>query len=213
VPFSGASAIAVCLFAAIGGFLFMNTLYLQDVRGLSPLDAGLYTLPMAGAMVVSSPLSGRLLGHFGSRPPLVAGGVAILAGALMLTGLTASTASAYLILAYVIFGIGSGLANPPITNTAVSGMPSSQAGVAAAIASTSRQVGMTLGVAVIGAIVGSGAAGALGNGFASATHAGWWIIAALGAAVLVLGLVTTTSWASDTARRTAALFPEPALAE
>ena len=48
VPFAGASAIAVCLFAAIGGFLFLNTLYLQDVRGLSPLHAGLYTAADGG---------------------------------------------------------------------------------------------------------------------------------------------------------------------
>jgi EmrB/QacA subfamily drug resistance transporter len=214
VPFSGASAIAVCVFAAIGGFLFMNTLYLQDVRGLSPFHAGLYTLPMAGVMVFASPLSGRLVGHFGSRPSLVAGGLAIMVSALMLTQLRASTAAAYLIVAYVIFGIGSGLVNPPITNTAVSGMPPAQAGVAAAIASTSRQVGMTLGVAVLGAVAGGGVAGALGAGFAEATHAGWWIIAVLGVIVTGLGLLTTTEWAHETARRTAVRLhddqpPEP----
>jgi hypothetical protein len=66
-------------------------------------------------------------------------------------------------------------------------MPREQAGVAAANASTSRQVGSALGVAVIGAAVsGSSAAG-----FAGASHAGWWIIVGLGAAVLTLGLVTT----------------------
>jgi len=152
IPVSGASAIAVCLFAAIGGFLLMNTLYLQDVRGLSPFHAGLYTLPMAGVMVVASPVSGRLVAHFGSRPSVVAGGLAVMVSALLLTQLEPSTSTAYLIVAYVIFGIGSGLVNPPITNTAVSGMPPAQAGVAAAIASTSRQVGMTLGVAVLGAV-------------------------------------------------------------
>lgn len=212
IPFSGASAIAVCLFAGIGGFLFMNTLYLQDVRGLSPFHAGLYTLPMAGVMVVASPLSGRLVAHFGSRPSLVVGGFAVMVSALLLTQLRASTAAAYLIVAYVIFGIGSGLVNPPITNTAVSGMPPAQAGVAAAIASTSRQVGMTLGVAVLGAVAGGGVAGALGKSFATATHPGWWIIAVLGAIVLVLGFLTTTQWAHETARRTAAgLGEDPAL--
>ncbi len=206
-PFSGASAIAVCVFAAIGGFLFLNTLYLQEVRALSPLHAGLYMLPMAGTMFVASPLSGAFVGRYGARPCLVAGGLAVLGGALMLTGLKASTATAFLLAAYVVFGLGSGLVNPPITNTAVSGMPPSQAGVAAAIASTSRQVGMTLGVAVVGALAGSGFAAAAGDhtsgGFAAATHAGWWTIAALGFAVAVLGLFTTTRWAHRTARRTA----------
>jgi hypothetical protein len=98
--------------------------------------------------------------------------------------------------------------NPPITNTAVSGMPAAQAGVAAAVASTSRQVGTTLGVAVVGAVAGGSLAGALGKGFAAATHASWWIIVALGFAVLVLGAVTTTRWADDTARATADRFRE-----
>jgi hypothetical protein len=98
--------------------------------------------------------------------------------------------------------------NPPITNTAVSGMPPAQAGVAAAVASTSRQVGMTLGVAVVGSVAGGSIAGGLGKGFAAATHSSWWIIAGLGFAVLVLGAVTTTRWANDTARATADRFRE-----
>jgi hypothetical protein len=111
----------------------------------------------------------------------------------------------------VIFGLGFGLVNPPITNTAVSGMPPSQAGVAAAVASTSRQVGQTLGVAIVGAAAGGAASGALGKGFAVATHPGWWIIVGLGVMVLVLGLLTTTRWAYDTARATAERFSEPPL--
>jgi EmrB/QacA subfamily drug resistance transporter len=202
-PFSGASAIAICMFAAMGGFLFLNTLYLQDVRRLSPLHAGLYTLPMAAMTFLSALVSGRLVGGRGTRTPLLLGGAAVLAGALMLTGLAPSTATTYLFLAYVVFGLGTGLVNPPITNTAIDGMPPAQAGVAAAVASTSRQVGMTLGVAVVGAVAGASVSGALGAGFATATHPGWWIIACLGAAVIVLGAVTTTPWARLTARRTA----------
>ena len=83
---------------------------------------------------------------------------------MILAQLTAHTAFGLLIVAYVLFGLGSGLINPPITNTAVSGMPPSQAGVAAAVASTGRQVGQTLGVAVLGALAGGGVAGAIGPG-------------------------------------------------
>jgi MFS family permease len=104
--------------------------------------------------------------------------------------------------------LGAGLINPPITNTAVSGMPASQAGVASAIASTSRQVGMTLGVAVIGAISGGTISGAIGPSFAAATHAGWWVCVGLGAVCLVVGLVTTAAWANETARQTAERFGE-----
>jgi predicted MFS family arabinose efflux permease len=196
-PFAGAGAIALCLSAALGGFLFMNTLYLQDVRGLSPLQAGLYMLPTATMMIVFAPVSGRLVGRFGARPSMLAGGVAVLAAGLMLTGLAPSTSVPFLLGAYAVFGFGFALVSPPIANTAVSGMPPAQAGVAAAVATTSRQVGITLGVAVFGAIV------AAGGGLAQATRPGWWIVAALGLAVAVLGYVTTTGWACETARRTA----------
>jgi EmrB/QacA subfamily drug resistance transporter len=202
-PFAGASAIAVFVSAALGGFLFMSTLYLQDVRGLSPLHAGLYMLPTATMMVVFAPLSGRLVGRFGARPSMVAGGVAVMASGLMLTGLAPETSVPFLLGAYAVFGFGFALVSPPIANTAVSGMPPAQAGVAAAVATTSRQVGITLGVAVLGAVAGSSLGGEIGRGFAHATRPGWWIVAALGLAVATLGYLTTTGWARDTARRTA----------
>jgi MFS family permease len=207
-PFSGASAIAVCAFASLAGFLFLTTLYLQGVRGLSPLHAGLYLLPTAGMTLVFSPLSGRIIGKRGGRLPLLVSGCALTFAALMLTRLTPTTPTAYLLLSFVLFGLGFGLVNPPITNTAVSGMPPSQAGVAAGIASTSRQVGATLGVAIVGAVAGGGLASVIGKGFAVATRPAWWILAALGAVILVLGFLTTSAWAQATAERTADRFRE-----
>ncbi len=208
-PFSGASAIAVAAFAAQGGFLFLNTLYLQDVRGLSPFHAGLYLLPMAVMTLICAPLSGRLVGRRGARLPMVLGGLALVAGAGMLTQLQAATAPAFLLTAYFLFGLGTGMVNPPITNTAVSGMPGSQAGVAASVASTSRQVGLTLGVAAIGTIAGSGLTGHIGPGFAVATHAAWWAVVGLGVVIVAIAVVTTTAWAEGTARRTAERFRDP----
>jgi MFS family permease len=201
IPFSGASAIAVCAFAALGGFLFLNTLYLQDVRGLSALTAGLYTLPIAAMTLLFAPLSGRLVGRRGPRMSLLVGGLGITLGAALLTGLGKSTPLASLFPAYFIFGIGFGMVNPPITNTAVSGMPQAQAGVAAAVASTSRQVGSTLGVAIVGAVAAAGV-GSVGPGFVQASHAGWRIITGCGLAVLVLGLISSSPWANASARRT-----------
>jgi len=206
VPFSGATVIAVCAFAALGGFLFLNTLYLQEVRGYSALHAGLYTLPMAAMTVLLAPLSGRIVAARGPRLPIVVAGIATTAAAMMLTRLSRDTSFGYLILAYVIFGVGSGLVNAPITNTAVSGMPRSQAGVAAGIASTSRQIGTALGVAVAGSAALSALHGPFRLGFAGASHVGWWIIAGCGAVVLLLGLVTSGRWARGTAERTADLL-------
>jgi EmrB/QacA subfamily drug resistance transporter len=216
IPFSGASAIAVLAFAGFNGFLFLNTLYLQEVRGLSPLVAGLYMLPTAAMLLIFSPLSGRLVGRRGSRRPTVVGAVGVIAGSAMLLGLTPSTPFAYLLGSYFLLGIGIGLINPPITNTAVSGMPGEQAGVAAAVASTSRVVGVTLGVAVIGAVSGGSFGTTIGRSFAAATHPGWAIVVGLGLAILILGFLSTGRWATATARRTAERFREgtrsPALA-
>ncbi|MBV9682894.1 MAG: MFS transporter, partial [Solirubrobacterales bacterium] len=195
-------------FAATGGFLFLNTLYLQGERHLSPFHAGLYLLPMAGMVLVFAPISGWLVSRRGARLSLVVAGAALTAASLMLTRLAPDTSTGYLLAAYFLFGLGAGLINPPITNTAVSGMPASQAGVASAIASTSRQVGMTLGVAVIGAISGGTISGALGPSFAAATHAGWWVCVGLGVVSLVVGILTTSAWANETARQTAERFRE-----
>jgi EmrB/QacA subfamily drug resistance transporter len=212
-PLSGATAIAVCAFAGLGSFLFLNTLYLQGVRRLSPFDAGLYTLPLALMTLVVAPVAGRITGNRGPRLPLTVAGCALIASPLLLTGLDPRTPVSLLFLSYLLFGIGFGFVNPPVTNTAVAGMPPAQAGVAAAVASTGRQVGQTLGVAVIGAVVGAGAGGRFGFGvrFTEATHAAWWIIAGLAVLVLGIGLLTTGSWARETARATAARFAiEPA---
>jgi MFS family permease len=203
VPFSGATVIAVSAFAALGGFLFLNTLYLQDVRGYSPLHAGLYMLPLAAMTVLLAPLSGRIVAVRGPRLPITAGGITTVAGGLMLTRVTADTSASWLIASYLVFGIGAGMVNPPITNTAVSGMPVSQAGVAAGIASTSRQVGTALGVAIAGSAVLSVLHGSLRVGFTDASRVGWWIITGCGVAILLVGLVSTGRWARATAQRTA----------
>ncbi len=210
-PFSGATVIAISGFGGVGAFLFLNTLYLQDSRGYSALESGLLTLPLALSMSLFGPLSGRLVSGRGARLPLAAGGAALAIGAGLMVDLTERTPLALLMLSYVIFGAGFGLLNPPITNTAVSGMPVSQAGVAAAVASTSRQVGQSLGIAVVGSVVTSAVHGPLRVGFASASHPGWLIIVGCGAAVLVLGFITTGRWARQTAASVAAEFStEPA---
>jgi EmrB/QacA subfamily drug resistance transporter len=218
VPFSGATVIAVSGFAGLAGFLFLNTLYLQEVRGLSALRAGLSLLPAALAIAVAGPLSGRLVGRRGPRVPLLLGGLGMAVGAALLSTFGARTPIGWLLLVYVPFGFGFGQINPPITNTAVSGMPTSQAGVAAAVASTSRQAGSSLGIAVIGSVATSiggahaSGAGALGPGFVHAARPGWWIIAGCGLVVAALGVLTTGTWAGRTAAAVAERFaaPEPA---
>jgi EmrB/QacA subfamily drug resistance transporter len=209
IPFSSSIALSVAAFASFGGFLFLNTLYLQDLRGLSPVEAGLTIVPIALMTVILSPISGRMVGRSGPRTPLVIAGIASFLACLMLVDIGPETPFAWLIAAYVVFGIGFGFVNAPITNAAVSGMPREQAGVAAALATTSRQFGQAIGVAIVGAIVSSSAGGSTEAGLSSATHPAWWTLTALGAVVLVLGLAATGSRANESARRTAVeLNPE-----
>jgi len=205
-PFSGATATAVTAMAALGGFLFLNTLYLQDVRGYSPLTSGLYLLPMALVLAVCATLSGRIVANRGTRIPMVLSGIFIIAAGLLMTRLTATTPLAYLFLAYVIFGAGNGFVNAAITNSAVSGMPREQAGVAAGCASASRQIGQSLGVAVMGSVLNGNLRGGLSTGFVAASRPGWWIVAVCGVLGLTLAIATTGAWAQRTAARTASLL-------
>ncbi|MGA4842044.1 MFS transporter [Streptomyces sp. G45] len=208
-PFSGATVIAISAFAALGGFLFLSTLYLQDVRGLDALHAGLWMLPMAAMTLVCAPLSGRLVGARGPRLSLLVAGVAMTASGVLFAAFEAETGSGTRLLAYLLFGLGFGMVNAPITNTAVAGMPRAQAGVAAAVASTSRQIGQTLGVAVIGSVLASGVTTSYAADFAAASRPAWWIITGCGAAVLTVGTLTSGPWARKTAARTAARLTPP----
>ena len=204
VPFSSATVVAVCAFAAFASFLFLSTLYLQEVRGLSALDAGLALLPAAVTATICAPISGRLVASRGARTPLVVAGVATTAVAVVIALVDATTPLWVLLVAYGVYGIGFGLVNPPITNTAVSGMPRSQAGVAAAVASTSRQIGSSLGVAVSGTIVATAA------GVAAGLSAAWWVVGGATLLIGVIGVLATTARARATTERVADLFAEEA---
>lgn len=183
----------------------MTTLYLQDVRGMSALTAGLCLLPVGVLIMVLSPLTGRLVGGRGPRLPLVVSGAALALGGGASTWLGPATPLPAVLAICLLFGIAQGTVNPPITNTAVSGMPVSMAGVAASRASAGRQTGTTLGVAIAGTILGSAVShGAMA--FTSAEHGVWWLVLGLGVGILALGLLSTGRWALASAKRAAALF-------
>ncbi|MFI9508124.1 MFS transporter [Nocardia sp. NPDC052566] len=192
-PFSAATVIAVCAFATFGAFLFTCSIYLQSVRGYSAVHTGMLYLAMAGAMLIFSPLSGRLVGKYGTRPSLLAAGAFMTIAAVLLTRLDASTPEWALIVTFAIFGIGFGMVNAPITTAAVSGMPLDRAGAAAAVASTSRQAGTSIGVALAGTVAGAGL---------------WWVLAALTAGIAILGIVANTAWAERSRARVAPILDQ-----
>ncbi|MDL4773023.1 MFS transporter [Actinomadura xylanilytica] len=205
VPFSAAILMALFALCGFSAFLFVTTQYLQNVRGMSALAAGLCLLPVGMLTVVLSPRTGRLVGARGPRLPLVVAGAALALGGGASFWLGPATPLPAVLAVYLLFGVFLGTVNPPITNTAVSGMPRSMAGVAASLASAGRQTGTTLGVAITGTIGGSALARG-GTAFTRAEHGVWWLIIGLGAGILVLALLSTGRRAAGTAGRAAALF-------
>jgi EmrB/QacA subfamily drug resistance transporter len=202
--FSSATILAVLGFSAFAAFLFLNALYLQEVRDFSAIEAGVATLPLAVSVMIFAPLSGRLVARGWTRASLVGAGIGLALSSLALIHLAATTSLPWLLGAYALFGTGFGLINSPITNSAIAGMPRAQAGVAAAVASTSRQVGVSLGVAIGGSIAGARMAGGLD--LATASHPVWYLACGCGVAVAVLGFLATSAWARRTADSVASLL-------
>jgi MFS family permease len=189
VPFTSAIVMALFALCGFGTFLFITTQYLQDVRGLPPVTAGLCLLPVGLPVLVVAPLAGRAVGGRGPLLPL----------------LGPATPLPAVLAAYLLFGVFLGAVNPPITNTAISGMPRSMAGLAGSLASTGRQAGTTLGVAISGTIIGPSLARG-GAAFTSAAHGAWWMVIALGAGIAALALVSRGRWASRTAASAAGVI-------
>ncbi|TCC21901.1 MFS transporter [Kribbella speibonae] len=191
VPFSSAVVIAMFAYTGFGAFLFVTTLYLQSVRHLSALEAGLCLLPVGLLICVLSPLTGRIVGARGPRLPLVVAGTALTLGALASLTIQASTPLLAVLAVFLFFGVFLGTINPPIANSAVSGMPASMAGLAGSLASVGRQTGTSLGVAIAGSIVGATAT-TDPRRFVRAEHIVWWPTLAMGLVVLALALVSTS---------------------
>jgi EmrB/QacA subfamily drug resistance transporter len=209
IPFASATLMAVCVYAGYGAFLFMMSLYLQGERHYAALHTGLMFLPVSLAMLILSPLSGRLVGRFGSRPSLIIAGTSLTAATLMLAELTV-TAPVWVVLGiFALFGAGLAMANSPITTAAVSGMPTDRAGAASAMASTSRQVGVSIGVALCGSLAGS-ALTARSADYAADARPLWLVCTALGVIITVLAVASTSRRALRSAERVGPQVSGPA---
>lgn len=194
VRFSGAIVAGMCVFGTFGGFFFLTSLYLQHPLGLSALQAGLWMLPPSVVLGVCSPLAGRLAERFGTRQLLVPAGLALTASAVMLTVLSTDASRILILVGYVLFGLGVGLAAPLLISTAVSGMPDDRAGFASGLFTTAGRSGFALGVALLGAILAAGLGHRpLGDAaaFEEAVRPAWCPVAAGGLVVAVLGLLIT----------------------
>ncbi len=151
--FSGASVALALTFFGLSGYIFLLTQYLQFVRGLDALAAGLRLAAPAVGILVSAPISPRLAERFGTKV-VVAVGLAMAAVAMVLLSRTwVLDDDLRLALLFVFFGFGMGLTFAPATDSIMGSVPRERAGVGSAVNDTTRQIGGVLGVAVIGSLL------------------------------------------------------------
>ena len=205
IPFSGAALTALFVYVVWGAFLFMMSIYLQGWRGYPATHAGLLLLPVGLAVLVFSPVSGRLVGWIGSRPSLVTAGLLISAMSTMLVFLTPMAPQWLLMTIFVAFGITFGMVTVPINYAAVSGMPQDRAGAAAGITSTSKQIGISVGVALSGVLAAGALSPPMGD-FTPSADPLWAFTFALGLAIAGLGIASTSPRAERSVERLAPLL-------
>jgi MFS transporter, DHA2 family, multidrug resistance protein len=153
--FSAASGAIMLTFFAMFGSLFLLTQFLQSILGYTPLEAGIRLLPMAGVMLVISPLSAKLVERIGSKI-VVATGLSVGAvGLIIASRLTAGASYPEVLASLVVLAAGLALVMPPATESIMGSLPLAKAGVGSAVNDTTRQVGGALGVAVLGSVMSS----------------------------------------------------------
>jgi EmrB/QacA subfamily drug resistance transporter len=153
--FSAASSAIGLTFLALFGSLFALTQYLQLVHGYTPLSAGVRALPFAAAVMVTAPISSRLVARLGLRLIIPVGLAAMGGGLLMLTEVTPTTSYTFLAIGVAIMGAGMGLVMAPAGESIMSVLPAEQYGAGSAINDTVQELGGSLGIAVIGSVVAS----------------------------------------------------------
>ena len=183
--FSGANASMLFVGLAMFGTFFYVSLYMQNVLGYSPVEAGASFLPMTLLIILIAPRAGALTDRIGSRW-LVGFGMALLAVMLFYYSQLGANESFWAILpGLLIGGVGMGSTMTPVTAAAMSAVAVDKAGIGSAVLNSSRQVGGSLGIAVMGAIVASGSD--FLTGFHDALRVGA-LLCLVGAAVAVLAV-------------------------
>ncbi|HEY3883490.1 MAG TPA: MFS transporter [Trebonia sp.] len=209
--FSGGLGTMMIWSFGILGIYFFTSLYLQGTLGFSPTKAGLSFVPMALCLAIAAVLSPRVTALIGGHRTVALGMAVMTVGLVLFARLGAGATLADLLPGFVLFGLGAGLMNVPLTNAIVDGAPTAQAGMASALLNASREVAGLLGVTVIGAVLRSRQGAELRTGtspaqaFIDGYHSGLWLTIALLAAGVVLSYVTlrtrTRTQSADSADR------------
>ena len=150
--FLGASLAAIALSASLFSMLLYITLYLQDILGYSPLQAGLRFLPLTLLVLLVAPVAGRLSERVPLRFLLGVGLTLAAVGLALMTLVDPGSGWAALLAGFIVAGAGSGLTNPPLASAAIATVSAEQAGVGSGVNNTARQVGIAAGIAALGAV-------------------------------------------------------------
>jgi len=151
--FLGANIVAFIVSFAMLAMFFFLALYMQNIRGYTPLQAGVRFLPSTLMIVLIAPIAGRLADRVGPRPLMTFGLLCVSGSLLWQSSLTISSAYSALLPGFVLMGIGMAFVMSPMSTAAMNAVEPAKAGVASGILSMSRMVGGTFGVAVLGALV------------------------------------------------------------
>ncbi|KAA0997581.1 MFS transporter [Paraburkholderia panacisoli] len=157
--FSAAVLFGICVNLTYYGMVFVLSLYLQRVRGYTPLQAGLAFLPLTGGFLLSNVASGWVVGRFGVRVPMILGAISAGLGYGVLHWVDATTPLIGVLVPFLLIPSGMGLAVPAMTTAVLASTEAQRAGTASAVLNTARQAGGAVGVAAFGALA-SGAAAA-----------------------------------------------------
>jgi EmrB/QacA subfamily drug resistance transporter len=214
--FTGAQVSAFAISASLFAVFLYVTLYLQQILGLSPVEAGLVYIPGTMVNLVVAGMTAGLLEKVSPRV-LIGAGLALVAAGLGIMAVTVQPDSHWAVLlpGFIVAMIGTGMFNPAVSNVALSSAPAEQSGLAAGVNDTFRQAGIAVGVAALGALVPAEAA--LGGGSAQAYVDGLSDALYAGAALSLAGAVVAAALLGRRARNAeraadGALVPEPAAA-
>jgi EmrB/QacA subfamily drug resistance transporter len=194
--FSGGIGTMMIWSFGVLGIYFFTSLYLQGNLGFSPTKAGLAFVPMALCLAIAAALSPRVVPLLGANRTVALGMAVMTVGLLLFARLGASATFTSLLPGFILFGLGAGLMNVPLTNAILENAPTDRAGVASALFNASREVAGLLGVTVVGAVLRSTESAALRSGthpaqaFIDGYHSGLWLTIGLLAAGVVLSYVT-----------------------
>ncbi|MBY4208013.1 MFS transporter [Rhodococcus fascians] len=150
--FTAASGAVTSAFFALFGFIFLVTQYFQSVRGFGPLDTGVRMLPVAGSLAAFSLVGPRLAVFVGSKVVVASGLASLTAAFLWISQVEAGTSYLQIAGQMVLLGAGLGLTSAPATEAIMGVVPTDKAGMGSAVNDATRELGGTLGVAVIGSV-------------------------------------------------------------